>query len=98
MPYPLKIEVETTNPAEIEAAIAHQADIIMLDNMTPAQMCDAVALIRAANPRIQIEASGNITLDTIRAVAETGVDFISSSATITRSPWLDISMRWGRPT
>lgn len=97
MPYPLSIEVETTNRAEIEDAIAHHADIIMLDNMTPAAMRDAVALIRTANPRIQIEASGNITLATIRTVAETGVDFISSSATITRSPWLDISMRWGAP-
>jgi nicotinate-nucleotide pyrophosphorylase (carboxylating) len=97
MPYPLKIEVETTNRAEIQEAIAHHADIIMLDNMTPAEMRDAVNQIRAANPRIQIEASGNITLATIRAVAETGVDFISSRATITRSPWLDISMRWGLP-
>lgn len=97
MPYPLKIEVETTNRAEIQEAIAHHADIIMLDNMTPAEMSDAVRQIRTANPRIHIEASGNITLATIRAVAETGVDFISSSATITRSPWLDISMRWGLP-
>jgi nicotinate-nucleotide pyrophosphorylase (carboxylating) len=44
-------------------------------------------------PHIKLEASGNITLETIRSVAETGVDYISTSAPITRSPWLDLSMR-----
>ena len=93
MPYPLSIEVETENFEEVREAIAHQADIIMLDNMPPELMREAVEMIRGANDRIKIEASGNITLETIRAVAETGVDYISSSAPITRSPWLDISMR-----
>ncbi|MFM6188733.1 MAG: nicotinate-nucleotide diphosphorylase (carboxylating), partial [Planktothrix sp.] len=50
-------------------------------------------LIRQNNSRIKIEASGNITLETIRSVAETGVDYISSSAPITRSTWLDLSMK-----
>ena len=93
IPYPLTVEVETETLEQVQEAIEHGADIIMLDNMPPAQMQRAVQMIRAANPRIKIEASGNITLDTIRAVAETGVDYISSSAPITRSPWLDISMR-----
>jgi nicotinate-nucleotide pyrophosphorylase (carboxylating) len=53
----------------------------------------AVSNIRMANQRIKIEASGNITMQRIRAVAQTGVDYISSSAPITRSPWLDLSMR-----
>ncbi|MBD0347312.1 MAG: nicotinate-nucleotide diphosphorylase (carboxylating), partial [Coleofasciculus sp. Co-bin14] len=57
-----------------------------------ALMSQAVKLIRQTNPQIKIEASGNITLETIRAVAETGVDFISSSAPVTRSTWLDLSM------
>jgi nicotinate-nucleotide pyrophosphorylase (carboxylating) len=65
----------------------------MLDNMHPDLMCQAVAIIRQANERIKIEASGNITLTTIRQVAETGVDYISTSAPITRSHWLDLSMR-----
>lgn len=95
IPYPLAVEVETSNLTEVAEAIAHGAEIIMLDNMPPALMAEAVALIRVANERIKIEASGNITLNTIRTVAATGVDYISSSATITRSPWLDISMRWG---
>ena len=93
IPYPLTIEVETTNLEEVEAALVHGADIIMLDNMSLEQMKQAVKLIRQSNDRVKIEASGNITLKTIRAVAETGVDYISSSAPITRSTWLDLSMR-----
>ena len=65
----------------------------MLDNMSLENMTQAIKLIRQTNLRIKIEASGNITLKTIRSVAETGVDYISSSAPITRSHWLDLSMR-----
>jgi nicotinate-nucleotide pyrophosphorylase (carboxylating) len=93
IPYPLTIEVETTTLEEVKEAIENGADIIMLDNMTVEQMIKAVQLIRQSNNTIKIEASGNITLETIRAVAETGVDYISSSAPITRSTWLDLSMR-----
>ena len=94
MPYPLNIEVETTCLAEVEEAIASGADIIMLDNMGVEAMSDAVKIIRNANPLIKIEASGNVTLANIEKIASTGVDYISTSATITRSPWLDISMRF----
>jgi nicotinate-nucleotide pyrophosphorylase (carboxylating) len=94
IPYPLTIEVETSNIEEVEEAVRHGADIIMLDNMSLEIMEQAVNLIRQSNQNIKIEASGNITLDTIRPVAETGVDYISSSAPITRSPWLDLSMRF----
>lgn len=93
IPYPLTIEVETETLAQVEEAMAAGADIIMLDNMAPEQMRAAVALIRQGDRPIPIEASGNITLDTLRPVAETGVDYISTSAPITRSPWLDLSMR-----
>jgi nicotinate-nucleotide pyrophosphorylase (carboxylating) len=93
MPYPLTIEVETESLMQVKEAIECGADIIMLDNMPPDLMSQAVAIIRAANPKIKIEASGNITLTTIRQVAETGVDYISTSAPITRSHWLDLSMR-----
>ena len=94
VPYPLSIEVETSNLEEVAAALQHGADIIMLDNMFLETMIQAVELIRNTSKRVKIEASGNITLETIRAVAETGVDYISSSAPITRSPWLDLSMRF----
>lgn len=93
VPYPLNIEVETTNIKEVEQALEHGADIIMLDNMSPKKMIEAVEKIRQKNSKVKIEGSGNITLKTIRAVAETGVDYISTSAPITRSHWLDISMR-----
>lgn len=93
MPYPLTIEVETESLEQVDEALAHGADIIMLDNMPPEMMKTAVERIRSVSDRIKIEASGNITLASIRTVAETGVDYISSSAPITRSPWLDISMR-----
>ncbi|HEY9880321.1 MAG TPA: carboxylating nicotinate-nucleotide diphosphorylase [Leptolyngbyaceae cyanobacterium] len=93
LPYPLTIEVETESLAQVEEALAYGADIIMLDNMSVDQMRQAVEKIRQVNDRIKIEASGNVTLETIRAVAETGVDYISSSAPITRSTWLDLSMR-----
>ena len=93
MPYPLTIEVETETLAEVKTALEYQADIIMLDNMSVEEMEQAVQIIRKNNSRIKIEASGNITLETIRNVAETGVDYISTSAPITRSTWLDLSMK-----
>ena len=93
IPYPTMIEVEAETMAQVKDALTGGADIIMLDNMPTDEMREAVALIRGWNDRIRIEASGNITLDTIRRVAKTGVDYISSSAPITRSPWLDLSMR-----
>lgn len=93
IPYPLTIEVETETLEQVEEALHYGVEIIMLDNMPPDLMRQAVGLIRQSNKQIKIEASGNITLETIRLVAETGVDFISSSAPITRSTWLDLSMK-----
>ncbi len=94
IPYPLAIEVETETLAEIEEALQHEADIIMLDNMDYDLIGQAVDRIRQYNHRIKVEASGNITLETIRAVAKTGVDYISTSAPVTRSTWLDCSMNF----
>lgn len=94
IPYPLTIEVETETLDMVREAIEHGADIIMLDNMPLELMTQAVQIIRAANDRIKIEASGNVTLQTLRAIAQTGVDFISSSAPVTRSTWLDLSMKF----
>lgn len=93
IPYPLTIEVETETLDQVKEALHCGVEIIMLDNMPPDLMRQAVRLIRQSDKQIKIEASGNITLETIRLVAETGVDFISSSAPITRSPWLDLSMK-----
>ena len=103
IPYPLTIEVETETIAQVKEALEYKADIIMLDNMPLEMMGEAVQLIRGKNVGgvvaglgenpVKIEASGNITLETIRAVAETGVDYVSTSAPITRSTWLDLSMK-----
>jgi len=93
IPYPLTIEVETETLAQVREALEYKADIIMLDNMSLEKMSQAVSLIRQEDSRVKIEASGNVTLETIRAVAETGVDYISTSAPITQSRWLDLSMR-----
>lgn len=93
IPYPLSIEVEAESLDQVQEALRYDIDIIMLDNMSLIEMSRAVERIRRVNGHVKIEASGNITLETIRAVAETGVDYISSSAPITRSPWLDLSMK-----
>ncbi|MGL5062040.1 MAG: carboxylating nicotinate-nucleotide diphosphorylase [Microcoleus sp.] len=93
IPYPLTIEVETENLVQVAEAIEHQADLIMLDNMPLELMRESVKLIRKKAPGVKIEASGNVTLENIRGVAETGVDYISSSAPMTRSSWLDLSMK-----
>jgi nicotinate-nucleotide pyrophosphorylase (carboxylating) len=86
----LRIEVETKNLDEVREALAAQADVIMLDNMSVEMMKEAVKLISGKAP---VEASGNVTLDTIRAIAETGVDFISSGSLTHSAPAADISMK-----
>jgi nicotinate-nucleotide pyrophosphorylase len=73
----LKIEVETGNLADVREALSAKADIIMLDNMPLDLMREAVTIIKG---QALVEASGNVTLDTIRAIAETGVDYISSGS------------------
>ncbi|MEH2145425.1 carboxylating nicotinate-nucleotide diphosphorylase [Nostoc sp.] len=93
IPYPLTIEVETESLEQVKEALQHNADIIMLDNMPVDMMSQAVQLIRQQDSRVKIEASGNVTLETIRGVAEASVDYISTSAPITQSKWLDLSMR-----
>lgn len=92
IPFTHKIEVETETLGQVQTALAAGADIIMLDNMPIERMTQAVDMIRHQRPEVKIEASGNITQETIRTVALTGVDYISTSATITRSPWLDCSL------
>ena len=86
----VKIEVETRNLREVEEALAVGADVIMLDNMSPAMMKEAVALTAG---RVLLEASGNVTGDTIRTVAECGVDIISLGALTHSVKAFDISMR-----
>ena len=93
IPFTTLIEVETESINQVKEAMGLNLDVIMLDNMPVDLMREAIALIREHSPHSKIEASGNITLNTIGAIAELGVDYISTSAMVTRSHWLDISMR-----
>jgi nicotinate-nucleotide pyrophosphorylase (carboxylating) len=88
-PEGMTIEVEVTNIKEVQEAVNAGADIIMLDNMSTAEMKKAVALISG---RAKVEASGSITLDNLRQAALTGVDFISIGALTHSYKALDISL------
>lgn len=89
----LKVEVETTMLDEVREALAAGVDRIMFDNMSWPLMQEAVELVRSADPRPETEASGGITLETIHAYAETGVDFISIGALTHSAPSLDLSLQ-----
>jgi nicotinate-nucleotide pyrophosphorylase (carboxylating) len=91
VPHTLKIEVETTNFAEIQEALEAGADIIMLDNMSCEEMRQAVELIAG---RAKVEASGNMGSRNVREVAETGVDLISVGALTHSVEALDISLQF----
>ena len=92
IPATIKIEVETTNLAEVDEAIAAGADIIMLDNMDNATMTKAVEVIKASGKGIKTEASGNMSIPRLKEVAATGVDFISVGALTHTVKAMDISM------
>lgn len=88
----LQIEVETRNLKEVQEALDCGVNVIMLDNMSTDEMKKACELV---NGKAKTEASGNVTLDNIRAVAETGVDIISLGALTHSVTAFDISMKWG---
>ncbi|EOS23667.1 MAG: carboxylating nicotinate-nucleotide diphosphorylase [Lachnospiraceae bacterium] len=89
-PFVRKIEVETENLDMVREAVEAGADIIMLDNMTPKQMAEAIQLI---NGRAETECSGNVTKENINTITQLGVDYISSGALTHSAPILDISMK-----
>lgn len=89
-PFVRKIEVETENLNMVKEAVEAGADIIMLDNMTPETMKEAIQLI---NGRAETECSGNVTKENIEKVISIGVDYISSGALTHSSPILDLSLK-----
>ena len=89
-PFVRKIEVEVESIEQLKEALEAKADIIMLDNMDIKTLKEAVNLI---DNRVEVEASGNVTLDNIREIAKTGVDFISIGAVTHSFKVLDISMK-----
>jgi nicotinate-nucleotide pyrophosphorylase (carboxylating) len=90
IPHTMKIEVEASSMEQVRECLASSVDIIMLDNMDPAVMREAVKL---TGGRALLEASGGVTLDNVRQVAETGVEYISIGALTHSAPACDISMR-----
>lgn len=89
----LKVEVEARTLNDVQEALDCKVDVIMLDNMTCEEMKKAVELV---NGRAKLEASGNVTLENIRQVAETGVDIISLGALTHSVKAFDISMKWDK--
>ncbi len=91
VPHTIRVEVEAETLEQVQESIDCGADIIMLDNMTLGTMAEAVSLI---DGRALVEASGGVTLDTVRKIAQTGVDLISIGALTHSAPAVDISMDW----
>jgi nicotinate-nucleotide pyrophosphorylase (carboxylating) len=85
----LQVQVEVDRIAQIEPALAASADRLLLDNMPPPVLREAVALVAG---RVPLEASGGVNFDTIRAIAETGVDFISAGRITQSAPAVDIGL------
>jgi nicotinate-nucleotide pyrophosphorylase (carboxylating) len=83
----VKIEVEVDTIDQLHEALRHRIDAVLLDNMTPAQLAQAVAIVAG---RVLTEASGGVSLETVRVIAESGVDLISVGALTHSAPVLDI--------
>lgn len=92
IPHTMKIEVETESLDQVAQALEAGADIIMLDNMEPGLMTEAVRMIRERAPHTIVEASGGVTLETVGRIAATGVDVISVGALTHSVRSLDISL------
>lgn len=93
IPFTSKIEIEAEDEEMAKRAMAAGADIVMCDNMSPDALEAIVAYKRECYPGVLLEASGNISLDTIESYAATGVDAISTGSLIHQAAWIDMSMK-----
>jgi len=93
IPFTAKVEIECEDFLMAQRAMQAGAEIIMCDNMSDDMIRDVVAWRNDHFPHVRIEASGNVTLETIRRIAQTGVDAISSGSIIHQANWIDLSMR-----
>ncbi|MEA3374171.1 MAG: carboxylating nicotinate-nucleotide diphosphorylase [Campylobacterota bacterium] len=93
IPFTSTIEIEAETIEQAKQFMAVHADIVMCDNMTPEQLSEVVAFRDEHYPSVLLEASGNISLDTIESYAKTGVDAISSGSMIHQANWIDLSMK-----
>ncbi len=91
-PKPVFVEVEVDHLDQLEEVLRCDADIVLLDNMTPSQMRQAVTMRNRLAPRVELEASGGINLSNVRAAAETGVDRIAIGALTHSAPALDLGL------
>lgn len=89
----MKVEVEVANQSQLREALDARADVIMLDNMTPTELRECVSIIRNTSQNVVIEASGGVSLATVREIAETGVDLISVGAITHSAVAVDISLK-----
>ena len=93
IPFTSKVEIECENLEMVKRAMKAGADIVMCDNMSLDETKEVVAFRNENYPHILLEASGNVTLDTIASIAKTGVDAISSGSVIHQANWIDLSMK-----
>ena len=89
----IKIEVEVTNELQLREAIDAGVDRLLLDNQSVDSLHRLVALARSLDPKVELEASGNVSLETVAAIAATGVDFISVGAITHSAPVSDFSLQ-----
>ena len=93
-PWPARVIVEAETAAEAQAAVEAGADGVLLDEFSPEELRELIPRLRSLSPRsVVLEASG-VQPDQLRAYGATGIDLISTSAPVTRSSWLDLSMRF----
>jgi nicotinate-nucleotide pyrophosphorylase (carboxylating) len=97
-PHPLKIEIEVDTLDQLKLALIHGADIVLLDNMSPQTLAEAVNLanefFKPDPRRVLLEASGGVNLSTVSAIAASGVDFISVGALTHSAPASDLGLDW----
>ncbi|WP_415407378.1 carboxylating nicotinate-nucleotide diphosphorylase [Sulfurovum sp. CS9] len=93
IPFTSKVEIECENLEMVKRAMKAGADIVMCDNMSLDETKEVVAFRNENYSHILLEASGNVTLDTIASIAKTGVDAISSGSVIHQANWIDLSMK-----
>jgi nicotinate-nucleotide pyrophosphorylase (carboxylating) len=92
------VEIEVDSLAQLENVLPAGPDIVLLDNMPHDALAEAVAIrdrmAARGGPRVTLEASGGIRPETVRAIAETGVDRVSSGWPTHDAPWLDVALDW----
>jgi nicotinate-nucleotide pyrophosphorylase (carboxylating) len=88
------VEVEVDSLEQLRDVLPAKPDIVLVDNFSLEQLLEAVKLRDQLAPAVELEASGNVKIDTIREIAKTGVERISSGALTHQAVWLDLGMDW----